>query len=70
MREFDKKSTRNNVFIPVEDSDKLRWYTDGIRGLLRKIEVGNCDDELKESIKAVYDLLSHMTPDHVVVVHP
>lgn len=54
------KKTKPTIFIPIASHEKLIRYQNGVRGLLRKIEVENCDPETKEDIKAVYELLTHL----------
>jgi predicted transcriptional regulator len=46
--------------IPINDIAKLAEYEQGIRALLRRIEVGKCDPELMQHIKSVYELLDHL----------
>lgn len=51
------------IVIPVLDLEELAKYQKGLMGVLNKVEVGNCDPELKENLKYVYELLSHLVPD-------
>jgi len=43
--------------LPLKNIETLLAYQQGIRGILRKVEIANCDDEMKENLKAVYELL-------------
>jgi hypothetical protein len=52
------------ITIPVNGIAKLIEYKQGIRALLRKIEVGNCDPELMQHVKSVYELLSRLESSH------
>lgn len=58
MSDTKINTTKPTIFIPVAGFEKLIRYQEGIRGLLRRIEIGSCDPALKENIKAVYELLS------------
>lgn len=46
--------------LKVPDKKKLMRYQQGIRGLLQRIQVDSCDSELKENLKAVYELLQNL----------
>lgn len=46
--------------IPVKGIEKLASYERGIRGILKKIEVSNCDPELMENVKSMYELLGQL----------
>lgn len=46
--------------LPLKNIETLLAYQRGIRGILRRIEIDHVDDELKENIKAVYELLFHL----------
>jgi hypothetical protein len=48
------------ISIPISGIETLTNYQTGLLGLLRRIEIGNCDPELKEHIKAVYELLTQL----------
>jgi len=43
--------------LPLKNIETLLAYQHGIRGILRRIEIDSIDQELKENIKAVYELL-------------
>lgn len=57
------KKSGFRIIIPIADMDELSKYQRGLLGVLRKVEVGNCDPRLKENLKSVYELLSHLVPD-------
>jgi hypothetical protein len=48
------------IVIHIRGDEQLLRYEQGIRGILRKIEVGKCEPELIENIKAVYELLAQL----------
>ena len=48
------------ITIPINGVAKLTRYEQGIRALLRNVEVGNCDPELMEHVKSVYELLDRL----------
>jgi hypothetical protein len=48
------------IFISITSIEKLNRYQCGLLGVLSRIEIGNCDPELKENIKAVYELLTQL----------
>lgn len=60
MTKVKMNDSEMEITIPINGMDKLIQYEQGIRGLLRKVEVGNCDPELLENIKLVYELLSQL----------
>ncbi|HTJ53221.1 MAG TPA: hypothetical protein VL443_27390 [Cyclobacteriaceae bacterium] len=55
------------VEIEISNIEELHSYQNGIRGILRTIEIASCNQELKENLKAVYQLLSHLQPEHALV---
>jgi len=67
MTEAEKNPNRLILKISLSGHEELHDYQKGIRGLLRCIDVTNCDPDLRENIKAVYQLLSHLQPEHVLV---
>ena len=64
MIEFEEKTSQLKIIIPISGEDELARYRRGIMGVLRKIEVNNCDEALKENLKSVFELLSHLVPDN------
>jgi hypothetical protein len=58
MVEGNDISKEKLITIPVVGIEKLRSYERGIRGILKKIEVGKCEPELMENVKSVYELLA------------
>jgi hypothetical protein len=57
------KKSGFQIVIPIANMGELSKYQRGLLGVLRKVEVGNCDPRLKENLKSVYELLSHLVPD-------
>ncbi len=60
MAEGNNNSKEKLITIPVMGIEKLTSYERGIRGILKKIEVGKCEPELMENVKAVYELLTQL----------
>jgi hypothetical protein len=63
MTESNTNSKEKMITISVMGIEKLASYERGIRGVLRKIEVGKCEPELMENVKAVkavYELLEQL----------
>lgn len=58
MPQIKMNNMEIEIALPINGMDKLIQYEQAIRGLLRKIEVGNCDPKLVEDIKLVYELLT------------
>jgi hypothetical protein len=67
MIETEKNPNQLILKISLSGHEELSNYEKAIRGLLRRIEVTNCDPDLKENLKAVYQLLSHLQPEHALV---
>jgi len=59
----ERENSGFRIVIPIENMDELAKYQRGLLGVLRKVEVGNCDPRLKENLKSVYELLTHLVPD-------
>lgn len=59
----EDKNTGFRIVIPISDMEELSKYQNGLMGVLSKVEVGNCNPQLKENLKCVYELLSHLIPD-------
>lgn len=60
------EETRENglvIVIPSADLQDLRRFRKGLLSLLSKVKIENCDAELKENLKAVFELLSHLQID-------
>lgn len=63
MVKLDGKNSEMKIVIPISDVQELSKYQRGIMGVLRKIEVGDCDPKMKEHLESVYELLSHLVLD-------
>lgn len=59
----EQKNLGFRIVIPISGMEELAKYQKGLMGVLNKVEVGNCDPTLKENLKYVYELLSHLVPD-------
>jgi hypothetical protein len=64
---YDHLKKQLRVEIGISNIEELHSYQKGIRGVLRQIEIASCDEELRENLKAVYQLLSHLQPEHALV---
>lgn len=60
---FDKENGTIHIQIPLCGYDELLKYQKSILGVLREIEIQDCRPELKEHLKKVYELLSHLLMD-------
>jgi hypothetical protein len=63
MVKFEETTSTLKIIIPVSSMDEVEKYHKGLLGILRKIEVDNCDPTFRENLKSVYELLSHITTD-------
>lgn len=59
----ERENSGFRIVISIASMDELAKYQRGLLGVLGKVEVGNCDPRLKEDLKSVYELLSHLVPD-------
>lgn len=48
------------IIIPISDSEELFRYQRGLINLLSKVEIGDCNPEVRDDVKSVYRLLSHL----------
>lgn len=58
-----EKNSGFRIVIPLSGMEELTKYQKGLMGILRKVEVGNCDPTMKENLNYVYELLSHLVTD-------
>jgi len=65
----EEKKLGLRIVILVSGMEELAKYQKGLMGVLRKIEVDNCDPVLKENLTYVYELLSHLIPDKNSFIH-
>jgi len=59
------ENTRLMVVIPISGSKELRQYQQAVINLLSRIEVNDCNSELREDIKSLYKLLAHLRSSSV-----
>lgn len=50
--------SKHRIVIRISDQHDLAKYQKGLMGLLHRISVQECDLELAENLKSVYDLLT------------
>lgn len=62
MVEYVNDTREIRITIPNAKIGQISRYYRGLRGVLSKIELGDCEPELIENLKAVFDLLVHLTP--------
>jgi hypothetical protein len=48
------------ISIPISGLDELQQYRKSIIKLLSKIEINDCNEDIKEDVKVMYKLLSHL----------
>jgi hypothetical protein len=60
---FDKENEKLHIHIPLNGYEELLSYQRSILGVLSEIEIQDCKPELKEHLKKVYCLLSHLLMD-------
>jgi hypothetical protein len=63
MIEFNTDQKQLRICIPVSNLRVIYKYHQSIINLLDKIEIDDCNPELRENLNAIYDLLSHLQPD-------
>lgn len=51
------------ITIPVSGLEELGQYQRAIINQLSKIEIGDCNPQVKEDVKALFKLLSHLLID-------
>ncbi|MCG8321289.1 MAG: hypothetical protein MI921_17430 [Cytophagales bacterium] len=61
MTEYNQKENYLKITIPLSGIDELQDYKNGILRVLKEIEIDNISGELKDSLKSVYKLLSHLS---------
>lgn len=59
----DPSKNQIKIEINVSSIDELFNYQKGLMSLLGRIQIDNCDTRLKENLKSVYKLLSHLLID-------
>jgi hypothetical protein len=60
MIEYNGAKRPCKIVIPVSGQHDLLRYQRGVLGILGEVELCECDPALKEDVKAVFNLLSHM----------
>ncbi|MEM6831650.1 MAG: hypothetical protein AAGA66_13025 [Bacteroidota bacterium] len=63
MISYNQNENELQVTIPVEGIQELYAYQKGLLGVLGEIQIAGCDEKLRENLKSVYQLLSHLLLD-------
>lgn len=53
-------NSRLKIVINLADSDELHRYQRSMINLLSKIDITDCNPEVREDVKSLYRLLSHL----------
>jgi hypothetical protein len=51
------------INIPHKDFKDLDRYRKGLLRILAEVQIENCRQDFKEDLKAVYEILHHLTED-------
>lgn len=60
MTEWNKDQNRLIIKISDVGYHDLHRFRKGLLAVLAKVSIENCEPEFKESLKSVYELLSHL----------
>lgn len=60
MIEYNSAKRPCKIVIPISGQHDLLRYQRGVLGILGEVELCDCEPGLKEDVKAVFNLLSHM----------
>ena len=60
---YNEKENLLKITIPLLGIEELRDYQNGVLGVLRQIEIEDCNPELLGYIMSVYKLLGHIMLD-------
>ncbi|MEO7989265.1 MAG: hypothetical protein ABI663_06970 [Chryseolinea sp.] len=63
MRNSEKGKNKLVIEIPDASIQDLHRFRKSLLTVLAKVNIENCDAEFKESLKSVYELLSHLKMD-------
>lgn len=63
MIDYNENLNQFRIIIPLADIRELNDYHRGLLGILQNIDINKCDAELKENLKSVYQLLTHLLPE-------
>jgi len=63
MVQYNSTLAQFEIVIPLQKVDDLLRYQRGILKVLGKIEIGDCNSDLKENLMAVYEILDHLGAD-------
>ena len=64
MISYNQNKNEIELTIPVAGIAELYNYQKGLLAILAEVEINDCDKELKENLKSVYQLLGHILLDH------
>ena len=57
------------IIINLSDSEELHRYQKSMINLLSKIDISDCNPEVREDVKSLYRLLSHLMNDENPVLN-
>ncbi|MDN5215036.1 hypothetical protein QQ020_23345 [Fulvivirgaceae bacterium BMA12] len=60
---YNEKENLLKITIPLLGIEELRDYQNGVLGVLRQIEIDDCNPELMGHVMSVYKLLGHIMVD-------
>lgn len=63
MVDYNESLNQFRIIIPLANIRELNDYHRGLLGILQNIDINKCDGELKENVKSVYQLLTHLLPE-------
>ncbi|GAA0195484.1 hypothetical protein GCM10009122_59660 [Fulvivirga kasyanovii] len=63
MISYNQQKNELEIKIPVNGIAELYNYQNGLLGILKEIQINECSNSLKENLKSVYKLLSHLLLD-------
>ncbi|PZR30382.1 MAG: hypothetical protein DI538_22750 [Azospira oryzae] len=68
MSKFSSHQNQLLIAIPNRNVQDINRFRKSLLNVLAKVNIENCDAEFKESLKTVYELLSHLKiEDHSIV---
>lgn len=57
---YNDSANQLEIIIPGADESDLLRYRDGLLSILQEVIIENCDPDLRENLKAVYEILDHL----------
>lgn len=69
MISYNQQKNELEIKLPVNGIAELYSYQNGLLGILKEIQINECSNSLKENLKSVYKLLSHLLLDQDFLNH-